>query len=370
MKGSYEITISGVAGELSDEDYKKFMREFGVEPIDNYIEKMKKVGIKLPLMYRRGYVFGQRGFSLIFDAIKNKKKFSVLTGFNPSNSLHFGNKMFLDQALFFQKNGANVFIPLSDDESYVFKKVKKLEDATKNAFDNVIPDIIALGFSPRKTKIFVSTQYQKVYELAVKLSIKTTFSTVKAIFGFTNETNPGQIFYSIIQSAHILLPQYIFGNHPVVVPIGIDQDPYMRLVRDISAKTGFIKPSSTYHKFLRGLRGGKMSGSKPETCIFLNDEPEVAKKKIMAAITGGGGSIKEQRERGGKPEVCSVFEYFSIHLLESDKELENIYNECRSGQRLCGDCKQECAELLAKFLKKHQKKKEKAKRLVDKFLLK
>ncbi|MHA1288048.1 MAG: tryptophan--tRNA ligase, partial [Candidatus Thorarchaeota archaeon] len=353
-------------GELSEKDYSEVMREFGVERIDSYLKKMKF--IDLPMMYRRGYVFGHRGFDLIFDAIKNKKKFSVLTGFNPSGPLHFGNKMFLDQAIFFQKNGANVFIPLSDDESYVFKKVGKLEEAMENAKE-VIYDIIALGFKPNKTKIFISTQYQKVYELAVKLSTKTTFSTVKAIFGFTPETNPGQVFYSIVQCAHILMPQYIFGNHPVVVPIGIDQDPYMRLVRDIADKAGFIKPSSTYHKFLKGLRGGKMSGSKPETCIFLNDDPKTAERKIMNAITGGGGSAKEQREKGGNPEVCSIFEYFKTHLIESDKKLENIYNECRSGKRLCGECKQECIDLLTKFLEEHQKKREKAKTQVDKFLL-
>ncbi|MHA1834119.1 MAG: tryptophan--tRNA ligase, partial [Candidatus Baldrarchaeia archaeon] len=278
--------------------------------------------------------------------------------------LHFGNKLFLDQALFLQKLGADVFIPISNDETYVFNKTRNLEEATKNSIENVIPDIIALGFNPKQTKIFISTKEPKVYELAVRLSTKTTLSTVKAIFGFTNETNPGQIFYTIVQSAHILLPQLkeFGGSKPVVVPIGIDQDPYIRLSRDIAEKSGFVKPSSTYHKFMMGLRGGKMSGSKPETCIFLNEKPETAKKKIMKAITGGAGTIEEQKKKGGNPDICSIFEYFKFHLIENDKKLKEIYQECKSGKRICGDCKKECADILAKFLNEHAKKKEKTKR--------
>ena len=51
---------------------------------------------------------------------------------------------------------------------------------------------------------------------------------------------------------------------------------------------------------------------------------------------------------------------FALALLEMDK--------CKTGKRLCGECKKECAELLTRFLTEHQKKREKAKKLVGKFL--
>src|SRR3989338_5770119 len=224
-----KVTISEVEGEI---DYIALMREFGISDIEPYLKRLRD----LDPIYRRGIVFAHRDLGIVLDAAQKKKKFAVLTGFNPSGPPHLGNLLFLKQALAFQKLGGEVFIPISNDETYVFKKADSVEKATQNAMDHVIPDIIALGFDPQRTKIFVSTKTARAYELAVKLSTKTTFSTLKAIFGFTNDTNPGQIFYTIMQSAHILFPQLeeFGGPKPTVVPIGVDQDPYMRLVRDMA----------------------------------------------------------------------------------------------------------------------------------------
>jgi tryptophanyl-tRNA synthetase len=359
-----KISIDNVEGEVN---YEQVMKEFGIEPIDAHIKKMKNPS----LLYRRDLVFGHRDFGSILDAIHNKKKFAVLTGANPSGALHLGNKLFLDQALFFQKQGADVFIPISNDETYVFRKAKQLEDATKNAMD-VIADIIAMGFDKKKTHIFVSTKTAKVYELAIKLSAKTTFSTIKAIFGFTNDTNPGQIFYTVVQSAHILFPQLPEYDGPkhVVVPIGVDQDPYMRLVRDMAERTGFVKPSSTYHKFLPGLQGGKMSGSKPETCIYLTDSPDVARKKIMRAFSGGAASLEEHKKHGGNPDIDIACQYLKFMFEENDKKIEEIFAGYRNGSITTGEVKNILAEKVSKFLKDHQKKKEKARKSIDKFLIK
>ncbi len=361
------ITVDEVSGEIN---YNKIIDEFGVSKIDNVVKELSKV-TELSMLYRRGIIFAHRDLNVIIDAIKNHKKFAVVTGANPSGSLHFGNKLFVDQAKFYQENGADVFIPISNDESYVFNKVKTIDEATKNAYEYVIPTLIALGLKKGKTHIFVSTKCRDIYELSVRLSKRATFSMMKDIFGFTNESSPGKIFYGVVETAHILFPQIerFGGPKPVVVPIGIDQDPYMRLSRDIAVKEGFVKPSSTYHKFIRGLTGAKMSGSKPNSAIFLTDAPEVAEKKIMRAITGGGGTIKEHREHGGNPDVCSVYDYFKMHLVHDDAKLKKIYDECRSGKRTCGECKREAAELMKKFLINFHEKFEKAKDEVDDYLI-
>ncbi len=356
-----KISVSEVQGEV---DYGETMKEFGIDPMDAYTKRLPDA----PAMYRRGIVFGHRDFGRILEAINKKKRFAVLTGVNPSGSLHLGNKLFIDQALYFQKCGADVFIPVSNDETYVFRKAETLEKATENAMENVIPDLIALGFDPRHTKIFISTKTLRIYDLSVKISTKATFSSVKAIFGFNNDTNPGQIFYSVVQSAHILFPQ-LFGHKETVVPIGIDQDPYMRLVRDIADKLNMMKPSSTYHKFMPGLQGGKMSGSKPETCIYLTDAPETAKKKIMSAFSGGGASLAEHRKSGGNPDVDVAFQYLRFMFEQDDKKLSEIESAFRKGDMTSGELKAYAAERIMAFLANHQKEREKAKGKIDKFLI-
>jgi tryptophanyl-tRNA synthetase len=360
-----KVSVSDVEGEV---DYDKLVKEFGIDDIRPYLKKMKN----LDLIYRRGIVFAHRDFDRIYNCMKSKKPFSVLTGFNPSGTLHFGNLFFLKQALFFQKRGADVFIPISNDETYVFKKTNNLEKTTLFAKEEVIPSIIALGFDPKKTKIFISTKTARVYELAVKLSTKTTLSTIKATFGFTNETNPGQIFYTIAQSAHILFPQMeeFGGPKPTVVTVGIDQDPYMRIVRDMAEKIGMVKPSSTYHKFMPGLQGGKMSGSKPETCIFLKDPPKTARKKIMRAFSGGGVTLDEHKKNGGNPNIDVAFQYLKFLFEEDDKKLAEIENEFRNGSMTSGEMKSYLSDKVEKFLENHQKIKENAKKHIDKFILK
>ncbi|MBI2579960.1 MAG: tryptophan--tRNA ligase [Candidatus Aenigmarchaeota archaeon] len=356
-----KISVSEVQGEV---DYGKAAKEFGIDPMDAYLKKLPEA----PAMYRRGLVFGQRDFQRIFDAIKNRQKFAVLTGVNPSGPLHLGNKLFIDQALYFQKCGAHVFIPISNDETYVFHKAESVEKATENAVNSVIPDLVALGFEPKLTKIFISTKTLRIYDLAVKISTKATFSTVKSIFGFTNDTNPGQIFYSIVQSAHILFPQ-LNGFAETVVPIGIDQDPYMRLVRDIADKLSMVKPSSTYHKFMPGLQGGKMSGSKPETCIYLTDTPEAARKKLMSAFSGGGASLAEHRKSGGNPDVDVAFQYLRFMFEQDDRKLAEIEQKFRSGEMTSGELKNYAAEKITDFLRSHQKEREKAKSKMEKFMI-
>ncbi|MBI4018142.1 MAG: tryptophan--tRNA ligase [Candidatus Aenigmarchaeota archaeon] len=367
MAEKSKVTVAAVEGEV---DYDALMKEFGVEPIEEFLKKFDKKN--LPPMYRRGVVFAHRNFGRIYESIINKKKFAVLTGFNPSGPPHLGNLLFLKQALFFQEMGADVFIPISNDETYVFKKQASLEKATQIAYEQVIPDIIALGFKKKKTHIFVSTEERRVYELAVKLSAKTTFSTIKAIFGFDNETNPGAIFYTIVQAAHILLPQLqdFGGPKPTVVPIGIDQDPYMRLSRDLAEKAGFVKPSSTYHKFMLGLQGGKMSGSKPETCIYLNEKPDSVRRKVWRAFSGGGATLQEHKEKGGNPDIDVACQYLYFLFEESDKKVSEIFSGYRNGSVFTGEVKELLIKRITDFLKEHQKAREKAKKHVDDYMLK
>ena len=364
-ENSKKFTVAEVEGHV---DYEEIMVEFGIEKIDKYLPRMPDK----EAIYRRGIVFAGRDLGKILSAAANKKPFAVLTGFNPSGPMHLGNLLFLKQAQYFQKIGGEVFIPISNDETYVFRKTDDIDKATENALDIVIPDIISLGFDPKRTKIFISTKDPRVYELAVKMSMKATFSTMKAIFGFTDQTPPGQIFYGIVQGAHILYPQLpdFGGPKPTVVPIGIDQDPYMRLSRDIAERVGMEKPSSTYHKFIPSIKGPeiKMSGSKPETAIFLTDSPEEARKKIMRAFSGGGATLKEHKEKGGNPDIDVTCQYLYFLFEENDKKIKEIFDGFRSGSLTSGDVKKILADKVGDFLKKLQADRASSRKKAKKFL--
>jgi tryptophanyl-tRNA synthetase len=290
----------------------------------------------------------------------------ILTGFNASGSIHLGHKLTFDTVIFLQKKyKIPVYIPISDDESYVTKKIKDQKQGMKNAL-LIAKQMLALGFDKKLTKIFIHQQHTKFYNFAIKLSTKTTLSEVKAIYGFNDSTNPGLMFYPIIQAADILYPEHLHGKSHVLVPIGIDQDPHVRLSRDIAAKVGLIKPSTIHLKYLHGLKGGKMSASKPGSAIFLNEDPKKARKYIMSAFTGGRDTIEEQKKVGGQPKICIVFEYLDTFF---PKEAKKVKQECKKSKLTCGDCKKILADLVEKYLKDFQSKVKKEEKNLKKVLL-
>jgi tryptophanyl-tRNA synthetase len=149
---------------------------------------------------------------------------------------------------------------------------------------------------------------------------------------------------------------------PSITGIGLDQDPHARAVRDIAKRLdyGIEVPSFIYFRHQSGLKeGSKMSASDPDTAIFLSDSEAEVGKKIGACFTGGRNTAEEQKKLGGKPEICKKYEIDLFHL-ESDEKLRDIFEKCKSGKRLCGECKKLTAEYLNAFLKAHQAKAKKA----------
>jgi tryptophanyl-tRNA synthetase len=129
---------------------------------------------------------------------------------------------------------------------------------------------------------------------------------------------------------------------------------------------GFQMPSSIYHRFMTGLTGGKMSSSIPASHISLLDDPEDGYAKVKSATTGGRDTAEEQRELGGEADKCPVYELYAYLLSGDDDDFaKRVYDECVGGERLCGDCKEQAAQLMKEFLAEHQEKRAEAEELLD-----
>lgn len=335
-------------------DYEALSKKFGIDSFEKfkgYFPENRYV--------RRGIIFGQRDFARIFQAIQEKKPWVMMTGLMPSGKFHLGHKMVAEQIIWYQSLGAEIYLCCADLESYLMRGIE-LKEAKRTAISEYLKNYVALGLREKNLTFWFQSDYRICYcRLKDKFSKKVTFNELKAIYG---SLTPGKIISALTQVADILHPQLkeLGGPRPTVVPVGIDQDPHIRLTRDVAARFKkeykFIPPSSTYHKFMPGLQGGKMSSSDEKSFISLTEEPEKARKKIMRAKTGGRATVAEQKEKGGIPEKCLIFELYKYHLIDDDRELEKIYQDCKSGKLLCGDCKLKCADLMEGFLKKHQEK--------------
>jgi tryptophanyl-tRNA synthetase len=261
---------------------------------------------------------------------------------------------------------------MTDDEKFVVEDDLTLKQTKTYGRENAL-DLIALGFKPEDTFIIFDVEdIDLLYDIALEVAKRITYSSTKATFGFQDSTNIGWIFWPAVQAVPCFIHEKLTGeNVPALIPAAIDQDPYWRLTRDVAEKLGYYKPAQMHCRLLPGLGGGgKMSSSEPETTVFTTDTPEAVKRKIWNAFTGGKETATEQKRTGAEPNVCTVFQYFYFLFEEDDKKITDKERKCRNGETLCGECKTDLTERINRFLAEHQKKREKARNIVEKFHIK
>src|SRR3989344_5091580 len=350
-------------------DYNKLVEEFGVSLIPDKIEKRLKDAH--PLL-RRGIYFAHRDFDKWLSNYDNKKNVSIITGRGPSEKMHLGHLVPFLVAKSLQENfNCNVYIPISDDEKFYVKENLSFDKSIEYSVDNIL-DLIALGFKVKKTFIFEDFVYTTIYRYAARIAKRINYSTAKAVFGLKNENNIGWSFYPAMQAAHILFPQFNEGKHLSLVPIGIDQDPFIRLTRDIATHKDFDfeKPAAIHAKFIPSLHGNPKMSSSKEGSIYLSDSKKEVEDKIKKyAFSGGQATVEEHKEKGGNPDIDVSYQYLKIFFEENDSKLKKIHDDYRSGALLTSELKQILIEKLNKFLEEHQDKKEKAKDEINDFIL-
>jgi len=366
MKKGGRITPWEIEGDVN---YEKLVKEFGTSLIS---EKMRKKVEKCHPLLRRGIYFSHRDFDKWLEAHEKGKRVSVITGRGPSEKMHLGHLVpFLVAKSLQEEFNCEVFIPVSDDEKFYVKENLDFGEAMKFSEDNML-DLIALGFKPGKTFLFEDFVYTDIYKYAARIAKRITYSEAKAVFGLKPENNIGWSFYPAMQAAHILFPQFMRGKHISVVPVGIDQDPFIRLTRDIATGKdfNFEKPAALHAKFVPSLTGGSKMSSSEGGQIFLSDtEKEVENKIKRYAFSGGQNTIEEHRKHGGNPDKDVSFQYLKFFFEPNDEKLKKIHDDYKSGKLLTSELKQILIEKINVFLKEHQKKKQLARKQIDKFLI-
>lgn len=427
-----EIDPWGVA---DIKDYTRLFDEFGISRFTDILGQIEQ-----PHLYmRRGIIVGHRGYEDVLRAMKERTPFAVMSGFMPSGRVHLGGKMVMDEIIWHQRMGGDAFACIADMESHSVRGVS-WQQCRDTGVNEYIVSLVALGFDIDKGHIYFQSASKELRDLAFELGTAVNFSELSAIYGFQGEVNISHMISVLVQNADILQPQLdkYGGPKPTVIPVGVDQDPHIRLTRDIASRMrmfmiekryhtdqkpyisirakkadsgaleeiakrieglkriyelhmdlfgideneiasamqaieeivrdveleydgyGFCLPAATYHRFVQGLTGGKMSSSVPESHIALTEPPAEAAKKVKRAKTGGRVTVEEQKKLGGLPNECTIYELMMSHLIEDDAHVKELFEDCKSGKRTCKACKAEAAELMFAFLTQHQEERVRA----------
>lgn len=369
---NFTITPWEVSGSLDDDSlYIKLIKKFGTQSIDDLlIDRIQEITGEIHPLLKQRYFFSHRDLGLILDKYQRGEKFYLYTGRGPSGMVHLGHILpWIFTKYLQEKFDVKLLFQITDDEKFLYNINLSREQIKKFTYENIL-DIIAVGFKPELTKIIIDTIHIKhLYPIALDISRKITFSTAKAAFGFSNNTNIGMIGFPPIQASPCFLPSVLENKPtPVLIPAAIDQDPYWRITRDVAEKLGYYKPAQIHSKFLPSLTmNSKMSSSKPDDAVLTTDEPEVVVKKIKSSLTGGQPTVAIQRELGGNPSKCPVFWYLK-YFFDSEKKSNERFYRCTSGNLLCGECKNNLADNSKDFIIEFKKNRERAKNVISDFI--
>ena len=487
-------------GSSTVSDYRKLFEEFGIEAFEPTLSAVPDPHY----LMRRGVIFGHRDYGPVAEAMREGEPFAALSGFMPTGDPHIGHKLVFDELVWHQRRGADAYGLIADLEAHSARGIT-WDEIDEHARDYLL-SLLALGFDAEEGELYRQSTNRRLQDLSFELGSEANFSEMEAIYGFEGETSVSHMQSVVTQMADILYPQ-LDGPKPTVIPVGPDQDPHVRLARDLATRTryfkvteayasfevdpaerelvgaaygardayaeeperprcteaadwletngettlrdaagdvspkavdsaveklraagkeplrprvrfldrnatdeafealidavegekrvfeahvdafdlsrsaaeelardveldhggyGFVAPSSIYHRFMTGLTGGKMSSSVPASHISLLDDPEDGYEKVKAATTAGRETAEKQRELGGEADECPVYELYAYLLAgDDDAFAKRVYDECVGGDRLCGDCKEQAAQLMREFLEDHQEKRAEAEELLD-----
>lgn len=235
------------------------------------------------LLPAAGRVIRQRNGEALVKALNEGKSVGIASGFKPSGAYHFGHRLTSSAVAFFQKNGAQIFMPVADVECDMDTRISE-EQYRFWAADNLL-DWGANGVNLDATHAYLQSEETRVNTLAYFVARSLKFDFAADIYGMEKMVQDFPfLFAGITQVGDIILPQHSdFGNYHSFMVSGQDQDGHMKMtvaLTEASLKNGIALPgvqtvpSGFYIPHIRGISGDKASSSKAEGTLYLGSGPQ------------------------------------------------------------------------------------------------
>ena len=292
-------------------------------------------------------------------------KKTILTGLRPTGNLHLGHYFGAGKTWRDIQDNYDFYLEVADVQALT-DNFDNPEKVRKNVYE-ITKDLLAIGIDPEKVHIFIQSKIPEIAELTVFYSnlvtvsrlqrnptVKTEIAQKKELFGNNGESiTYGFLGYPVSQAADITC----FKGE--VVPVGDDQLPLLEQCREIVRKFNsiygdiLIEPEQLLSNTprIKGLDGNEKMGKSLGNAIYLVDDEETIKKKVMGAVTDPN---KIKKDDPANPDICMVYYYHK--LVNNEDNLNTICSECKKGSRGCVQCKKELIEKMNEFLKPIQEK--------------
>lgn len=280
------------------------------------------------------------------------KKQVLVSGIQPSGSLHIGNYLgALKNFVELQNSGRyDCFFFIADLHSLTEGPSPKDQ---KKSTEELVVNFLAAGLDPKKSTFFFQSRIPEHTELGWIFNTITPMGELERMTQYKDKVsrgisaNAGLFDYPVLMAADILIYK------ASIVPVGDDQDQHLELsrtvARNFNKKFGktFHEPKAVHTKAPRIMSldnpTQKMSKSSPKGCLFLIDSPEAIREKIARAVTDSEKTIAYAPET--RPGISNLIQIFSELVEEKPQEIVKKYNG-----KGYADFKADLAKLIAEKL--------------------
>jgi tryptophanyl-tRNA synthetase len=282
-----------------------------------------------------------------------EQKKVILSGIQPTGGVHLGNLFGAIRNWVKLQDEYECYFMLADLHAITVKQVPA--DLRKSTLD-MAATLIACGIDPERCTLFVQSMVKEHSMLSWVLNCYTPMSRLSLMTQFKDKSaknadnvNVGLFSYPVLQVADILLYQ------ADMVPVGEDQKQHLELTRDVAGRFNH-QYSETFkipEPFIPKAGARVMSLQEPEkkmsksdenqnSCIFITDEDNVIKKKIMRAVTDSEALVKFDEKKPGVSNLMSLY-----HIV-TEKTYDEIEKEFEG--KGYGDFKKAVADAVAGYI--------------------
>jgi tryptophanyl-tRNA synthetase len=278
---------------------------------------------------------------------------TVVSGIRPTGNLHLGNYFGAVKNFLKMQESYNCFFFIADYHSLTTHPHPA--DLHGNV-RQVLAEYLAAGLDPEKATIYIQSDLPEVAELTLLLNMNAYLGELERTTTFKEKArkqpdnvNAGLLTYPVLMAADIIIHQ------ASKVPVGKDQEQNLEMTRKFANRFNRIyevdfftipQPFNFGESLIKipGLDGSGKMGKSEGNGIFLAEEPESIRKKVMKAVTDSGPS------KPNSPVSEPVQNLFTIMKVVSKPEvLEQFKEDYAKCTIRYGDLKKKLAEDIINF---------------------
>jgi tryptophanyl-tRNA synthetase len=279
----------------------------------------------------------------------------VVSGIRPTGNLHLGNYFGAMRNFIRMQHENNCFFFIADYHSLT---THPTPDDLHGNVRNVLAEYLAAGLDPEVATLYIQSDLPQTAELYLLLNMNAYVGELERVTSFKEKIrkqpdniNAGLLTYPVLMAADIII------HKAAKVPVGKDQEQHLEMSRTFARRFNRMYdveffPEPQAYNFgedlvkIPGLDGsGKMGKSEgPGNAVFLADEADVIRKKVMRAVSDAGPTLPNQEKSEAIKNLFALMQ--AVSKPETLAFFEEEYNACRIRY---GDLKKQLGEDMVSF---------------------